>query len=708
MPPSPYDNCPCGSGKKFKWCCTPYFDQVEIALDQQQKNQHDAALRTMQGVTQAHADKPPVWGYYAHILFAEGKTDEAEEAIQKAYAIQPDFAMGHLLRGLFRQAEGEIIGALLLFRKAFEAYPNEAGEQIAQVGEMIARNELMLNRPVAARAVLERAVHLNPADNELREQFEQIFGTESRIPMTARKKYTFRPMTKALPAGASTGKISDARKAFETVVKDAPTDPAAWYNLGVCRAWLGEQPSAVEALNKSVELESDDVRAMEAAALVEVLKCASGMENDADTLEHRAVFPIRDAEAVFGLLQVWDQQGRLAGARADEQGSFFGAMIVEELPSLIDTGIRMVKVQANLNIMQGMVRLWHPVLENVRKVAQELRDRLNLAVSEPQYSSGPVQLGDVVLEALAYPSRPLPAAEAEPKMQSHATAFYENVWITRPLRALGGANPVDAVGSNLMRKRLLGVIQFHEDCIASIAPVKVYDFSNLRHKLGLGELVRTPEPTPPPPEVPAVVAPVKPAIAAPAAPAKREVTGMNAAELASLLKQELPLQDVEDAMKTAIKLDARELAVAFAQKGSEAPNSAEKPDRYAFFATLMTGALAEGSVPKAVEFARKGAAYDAQNNGGKRGTDYGLRVAALLAKSGDSDGAAAEFETLLERLPEDGNLLVKATEAMISAKNGAKALGFAERGLALAQSTNNRDLEGACRELIDAAKRHAK
>jgi len=28
-----YDPCPCGSGKKFKWCCTPYFHHVEKAFD---------------------------------------------------------------------------------------------------------------------------------------------------------------------------------------------------------------------------------------------------------------------------------------------------------------------------------------------------------------------------------------------------------------------------------------------------------------------------------------------------------------------------------------------------------------------------------------------------------------------------------------------------------------------------------------------------
>ena len=55
-----------------------------------------------------------------------------------------------------------------------------------------------------------------------------------------------------------------------------------------------------------------------------------------------------------------------------------------------------------------------------------------------------------------------------------------------------------------------------------------------------------------------------------------------------------------------------------------------------------------------------------------------------------------------------GDVNVTATEAMLSAKQGAKALHFAEQGLAKARATGNRDLEGACLELSDAAKRQMK
>jgi tetratricopeptide (TPR) repeat protein len=115
----------------------------------------------------------------------------------------------------------------------------------------------MLNRPVAAHAALERAAHFVPADAELRAQLDGEFGPGGPYPAAARKKYTFRPTAKPVPEAAATGKLSDARKAFEQLTQVTPDDPAAWFNLGVVLAWLGEQPKAVAALSKSIELETD-------------------------------------------------------------------------------------------------------------------------------------------------------------------------------------------------------------------------------------------------------------------------------------------------------------------------------------------------------------------------------------------------------------------------------------------------------------------
>lgn len=691
---NPYDTCPCGSGKKFKFCCTAYYDLVDRALALQQNGQHETCLKTVEELTSKHGTLAPVWGYAAQVFFNEGKPDEAEKALEKGFAIDPNFAMGFFLRGLFRQNEGELIGALMLFRKAAEAYHPDAKDQLAYVHEILARSEILLNRPVASRAALARAVQFAPSDAELKQQFEGLFGPQSRMPTVVRREYRFRPTMRPLPEGAATGRLSDARKAYEQLTTDGPNDPAGWFNLGLVRAWLGEQPLAVEALNRSIELEMDDARAEEAAALAEVLKCGSGMENDTDHLEYRCYYPIRDGQAVTQLIQVWSQEGRLFGAQLDEERGSFSSMIVEELPSLVDTGTSMAKVLASLNIGGGVMRIWGSDEAAVQKIGIEVKDRLNLAVGEASTGTAPANFAEVISQAIAYPLRSKDPVEAEAKVRDYARHYFEDVWANRPLRALGGATPIDAAGSKLMRKRLLGIIKFLDDCVRSAAPARrrgeqlefmeVYDFNQLRHKLGLGDApVATDAPTG---EI-------------------RSFSTMSAADLALVPLSELSVSELADGMRAAMKLDARELAVAYAKAAVARPADASYPDRFPFALAIANSLSAAQDTSGAIQTLANGAVYDREHNEGKRAADYGRQTGKTYARAGEVAKAAEAYRAVIEANPDDPRNYVDAAETMLRVKDKTLAVEFAEKGLAKAQTIGNRDLEGACQELLQAARR---
>src|SRR5689334_20565071 len=109
-----YSPCPCGSGKKFKWCCQPIYVDINRAMEQEANGQHDAALRILEDLTHRHEGNPEAWGQKAKLLYNLGKTEEAEAALQKAFSINPNYPFGLLLQASLRYGEGEIPGALLL------------------------------------------------------------------------------------------------------------------------------------------------------------------------------------------------------------------------------------------------------------------------------------------------------------------------------------------------------------------------------------------------------------------------------------------------------------------------------------------------------------------------------------------------------------------------------------------------------------------
>jgi tetratricopeptide (TPR) repeat protein len=690
----PYASCPCGSGKKFKWCCQDIHAEIDRAFQQHNDGQHDAALQTMEAVVGQHPENPEVWGRRAQLLSLNDRLDEAEKSLDKAFALNPNYPFGHMLRGMFRQQEGEVIGALMLFRKAAEAYGPEAHDALAYIYELIADIELRLNRPVAARAALKLSLHLTPGNADLRKAFDTLFGPNSRLPEAARRECTF--LAPANPSdewnrvvgSAATGRLSDARGAFQSWTEQHANDPAGWFNLGLVQAWLGENPAAVESFGRYVELESDELKAGAAWGLAEILRCGHGMEKEADHVEHRAVMVLSDPRPLVNLLQQWEQGRRLIGMRSDQEQGMLSALVLDEMPSLVLSGAASppARLAAYLMVVGNVLQFWHPKAESMAKVLGEARQRLGPAVGEPQMSIGPVNFGDVVAEALLFPTVPTTELDAEAKMRDHAQQFFEDVWIHRPYRGLNGVPPIDAGGSVNLRKRLRGVIEFLQECAAGTAP-RLYDFDRLRRKLGLEG---------------GAASAAAPAMSTSGTP---DVSSMGVAELSGLDPNSLSEELLEQAFRAALGLDARELATRFAKTLVARPADPSHPDRWAFFQHLIQEAQTAGEHETALSLVDEGEKADCEANDGRRQNDFELRRGRLLARSGQGDKAKDVFERLLGRVPDNTQAAGAAAEAMLGAKQPREALKFAEQGLAQARAQNNRDSEGYFMELVEAAKK---
>src|SRR6478672_7237642 len=87
----PYASCPCGSGKKFKWCCQAIYPGIQQALEQDASGQHEVALSIIDKVTQDNPGNPEAWGQKARLLYANDKTEQAEAALEKAFELNPNY-----------------------------------------------------------------------------------------------------------------------------------------------------------------------------------------------------------------------------------------------------------------------------------------------------------------------------------------------------------------------------------------------------------------------------------------------------------------------------------------------------------------------------------------------------------------------------------------------------------------------------------------
>jgi tetratricopeptide (TPR) repeat protein len=698
-----YAFCPCGSGKKFKWCCQNIYGDIERAYTQLEEGQQQTALRIINEVTQKHPDNPEAWGQKAQVLLAVGQTAEAEKTIDRALEINPNYPFGLLLQARLRSDEGSFTGALILARRAAEAYHPEALDYLAQVYALIYQLEMQRHRPVAAHAALRILVRCEPGDQELRQALEVQFGSQSHLPDCARREYTFQKPQGSLSgerrqawdrvlAELETPRLSHLAAAFEQLTSQDPGDAAAWFNLALSQAWLGENRKALDALDRYLPLEEDDRRATEAAALGEVLRVAAGMEDECDYHQYSVEYRLQDYQPLAKLFQEWQEAGRLMARQNKEDGVITGMVLETAAPSIITTGAPVAedrRLGAYLAMAQGILRIWGPSEDSFNRLRDEIKTKTALTVSEGPVQAGPGSFTDVVAEALVFPAGGVSQEQIKELIVDSAAKHFEEVWVHRPLRSLAGNTPLNAVGSPPLRKKLLGVIQFLQDC-AALGILSAYDFDRLRHKLGLA----------------AGAAPPAPQAGTPAV----DVGTMNAAELAALQVESLSDADLEKAFHAAQKLDAQEIASRFVTALVARPVAPEKGpvDRYPLFTYLVQRAMNEGNTDAALDYVNEGESQDCTHNEGRRRNDYELRRAQLHVKRREVDQAQDVFARLIERSPDNLKYRGSAAEGMLSLRQPQKALAFAETGLAAARRQNDRDTEQYLMELVEAANRQSK
>ncbi len=112
------------------------------------------------------------WGWLAEILVMQyvhrwnnaGKPElkEAEDALHKAQAIDPNIGQVYYAEGLVRRAKGEHDAALEAFTRAFELDPSLTRALAEKANELT-----LVGRPAEAPALVETAIKLSPGDPSL-------------------------------------------------------------------------------------------------------------------------------------------------------------------------------------------------------------------------------------------------------------------------------------------------------------------------------------------------------------------------------------------------------------------------------------------------------------------------------------------------------------------------------------------------------------
>ncbi len=471
----PYADCPCGSGKKIKFCCHAVIaDMRKVA--RLQENQPSRALQILDSLEAAHPANLWVASSHARLLMEQSDFAGAKGRCERFLGLE----------GNSRNAELTAIHALASFicdgfeaakrsiHRAFQLCAKQEPAILTRLAGAIAMVMLEAESFMAARAHAALAVKLAPQEHRSHfvSQLAQLEGS-SRIPYPLRSVHRLVPYTAAVEDEpdfqravklASLGCWQPAGILFRRLADKHPAAPELWHNLGLCLAWDGNEPAAAEALHTAARLYTGNDH--EAAVECETLAQLLDLELTEDVSEillksYRTdsvsrVLTALDAEDLFDRIDIShmqdDEDSPVAQYRLLDR-PFPREIAPHDLnPDDVPEFVADILVFDGEGDEPAVVQVTGIEGEGFEQANEQLRSVLGDLIEE--YEEGdneplgvvPTELAD--LEWNCHFPADFPATVARNiesrKMESVAT----DVWPDLPLQALGGKTPREAAGND--------------------------------------------------------------------------------------------------------------------------------------------------------------------------------------------------------------------------------------------------------------------
>jgi tetratricopeptide (TPR) repeat protein len=276
-----YALCPCGSGKKIKFCCHDIVHDMQAVLQLQQDGQPRMALKALEKVEARAPQNTWMLSVKAGILADEDRIDELLEVVERLLTASPNHPFGLYLRAIatFRQKGYE--AALPVIEQAFEHGLETNPRAMASLVELMIAMFGQGNKFMALRQCLNLFPALvGPEERELALKGLMDFDGTHGIPYPLRGPYPLRtreqvgitdPELERAWHLADRAAWGSAARAFAAAAERHPKNGALAYNAGLCLAWSGDQQAAAAALHRAAPLQADFETAVETEALAQLL-----------------------------------------------------------------------------------------------------------------------------------------------------------------------------------------------------------------------------------------------------------------------------------------------------------------------------------------------------------------------------------------------------------------------------------------------------
>jgi tetratricopeptide (TPR) repeat protein len=512
-----YQPCPCGSGKKLKFCCQAIVADMVKVSELQQSSQHQTALNLLEIVEKKPGPRdvwPRAWvkTTRAFLLFSLGQIEEPRRLVGEVLEELPEHPLAVAVNAVLALSADGYPGAMRAVYRAFQVSAAAQPFLTSHLAITLARMMLAKGHFLAARQHLQLAVQID-REHEDAAKALLIFMRDTQFSWLLRDGYLLAPfhgnndLRAQFDAGvrlASQGCFSDAAKAFGSVARHEPKQPGLWWNIALCHAWASEDPLAVEALKAAAANQPDFEAQVDCLALARQLRAPDAQGK------------VPNLTAAFGVESV----GKLLTA-LDQAPEFFRIDEPDTQPE--DDAPRPAGAYEVLDRDPNLIPSDRLSFENVAQVEGELavfdqqedgtpakailsargRENFDRVISRFTKIAGPLAVAEGDPEEHGYVLKenvPLIHDWHLPESLSHAQRLdlnraagrhiIEDVWPTVPQEALGGKSPREAAQAPELRAALAASL-VTLDVFCEKGGL-VFDEGAARERLGLPALALTP------------------------------------------------------------------------------------------------------------------------------------------------------------------------------------------------------------------------
>ncbi len=505
MPIDAYSPCPCGTGKKIKFCCKDLLSDLQKIERMLEGEQYMACLSHIERLEHSNPDRACLMATKTLLLRITGQEAEAKKATAEFVGTHPDNPLALCDTALITATEESGHAALSVLEKAIAASDGAFSGRLYEAISAIVQILLSEGHFLAARALTLFQASIVGQDDPSMELLMRLNAMQN-VPLVVKDGRGLQQCPDEAPWKADfdaafqlagVARWSEAEAKLTELSQTAGQSSAVWRNLAKLRAWMANTEGAIEALGRFGTLDVGLEDAVEAQSMALFLS-DDPLGDELNVFD--VSYMISDAEK---LQEVFSTSNRVAQAPMDprmmqtEDDSpppkavylFFDKpapdsesdLDLETVPRVVCHGFFFGKETDRDARMEcfGLV-------EQDRPLVDEFIRELDAEIEPLAKPSGNVSRTQDMLSR----EWRLPNGSSREEFQKIADAYLEEAllgrWVEMSLGLLDGKTPREAAGDPAYRVKLLAAIMVLDFWLDQSGAR--FDTNRLRSELGLATL----------------------------------------------------------------------------------------------------------------------------------------------------------------------------------------------------------------------------